>query len=106
MLEPRIDKAIQYELWTKHPFRTKSFRPKTQKGILFIGLAICRQHVGLYFYPLHTDETLNAKIPSKLKSLLKGESAFHIKTLDETLVSEIKMLFEIGWNYYASRGWV
>lgn len=102
----RNDIEHQYELWTEHEFRTNSFHPKRQRGVLFAGIAIKNSHVGFYFYPLHINPSMEESLPEKLKAIRKGKSAFHFTEITDDLKENLKQMLEEGFTYYKSNGWV
>jgi hypothetical protein len=102
----RVDSAVQFELWTEHEFRTSSFHPKRQRGVLFAGIAVKNSHVGLYYYPLHLGQQPEELIPPALKMIKKGKSTFHFTSLDFTLRDQLEMLLSQGYDIYDSNGWI
>jgi hypothetical protein len=102
----RVNSPVQFELWTEHEFRTSSFHPKRQRGVLFAGIAVKNAHVGLYYYPLHLGQQPVELIPPALKLIKKGKSTFHFTTLDITLRDQLGTLLDQGYDIYKSNGWV
>jgi hypothetical protein len=102
----RVNDTQQFELWTEHEFRTTSFHPKRQRGVLFAGISIKNTHVGLYFYPLHINPDLESKIPAGLKELKKGQSAFHFTEINDVLKEQLHLMLRDGFDYYLSNGWI
>lgn len=102
----RVDSPLQFELWTEHEFRTTSFHPKRQRGVLFAGIAVKNSHVGLYYYPLHLGQQPVELLPPALKLIKKGKSTFHFTTLDSTLREQLNTLLDQGFDIYKSNGWI
>lgn len=104
--EVRNASGTHYELWTHHLFRTKSFRPKLVKGVLFAGVTILKHHVGLYFYPLHLEESLREKLSPTLRRALVGKSTFKLKRLPENFLIELNDMLILGVEFYRERKWI
>ena len=102
----RVNDAHQYELWTEHEYRSNSFHPRRQRGVLFAGISIHNTHVGLYYYPLHINPAMAERLPSELRETKKGQSAFHFTTINETLADQLKAMLDEGVSYYKSNGWI
>jgi hypothetical protein len=102
----RIDLPQQYELWSEHEFRTSSFHPRRQQGLLFAGIAIKNAHVGFYFYLLHLVPEFELSLSQELKDLRKGKSALHITTLNENIKARLDEMLQTGFDYYKAKGWV
>jgi len=102
----RVDSPVQFELWTEHEFRTSSFHPKRQRGVLFAGIAVKNSHVGLYYYPLHLGQQPEELIPPGLKMIKKGKSTFHFTSLDFNLRDQLETLLNQGFDIYKSNGWI
>lgn len=104
--EVRNASATHYELWTRHLFRTKSFRPRLVKGVLFAGVTILKHHVGLYFYPLHLEPDLRGKLSETLQQALVGKSTFKLRRLPENLLTDMDHMFKVGIALYRDRKWI
>lgn len=102
----RVDDSHHFELWTEHEYRSNSFHPKRQRGVLFAGISIHNTHVGLYYYPLHINPAMEMRLPSELRETRKGQSAFHFTALDETLVTQLRNMLDEGVSYYKTNGWI
>jgi len=106
-LEVKCDTRYRYELWTTHPFRSKSMNPKNKKGILFAGLLMLKSHVGFYFYPLYIDSDYKNSIPQELLPLWSGGSAFKLlKPLSACKELKFQAFILTGWNFYLKNKWV
>ena len=95
-----------YELWTDHAYRTKSFRPRRMQGVLFVGATILKSYVGIYFYPLHISADLKDEIPVFFRSTLVGRSTFHITKMPETFLLDFQKMLDVGLNLYRSKKWI
>lgn len=105
-LDNRKTTPEHYELWTSHNYRSISMNPKNKRGILFVGAMITKKHIGLYFYPLHINPALTAKIDEAIRPFWKGNSTFHFKTsLSELTQAKLAQLIAEGWQYYLENKW-
>lgn len=105
-LDVRNRSETNYELWTNHAYRTKSFRPKQMKGVLFVGVSVLKSHVGVYFYPLHMADGLKTKLPAPLQLALVGKSTFHITSTSAELFANLKQMLNLGTGLYEEKGWI
>jgi hypothetical protein len=106
-LDTRISTPEQYELWTKHNFRSLSMNPKNKRGILFAGALIMKKHIGLYVYPIHINHDLIATIDEIIRPFWKGNSAFHFhKPLTDLITVKLTQLLDEGWGYYRQKQWI
>lgn len=103
-LEVRNKTTSRYELWTGKEYRTNSFHPKRQPGILFAGIQARSQYVGFYFYPLHINPQLQENIPDTLHPFWKGGTAFHFHLpVAEQTSQDLQHLLKTGWDYYEEK---
>lgn len=105
-LEVKRNSIYQYELWTEHEHRPKSFHVRRKYGVLFAGISICKPHVGFYFYPLHLHDDLREKLPEELKLLQKGRSVFHFKDFNPVIANLLKELIDEGFHLFQQKGWI
>ena len=105
-LKIKEDSEYQYELWTTHRFRTRSFHPTGKNGILFAATAVYFDYVSFYFYPMYLNESMKDLLSYELRASLKGKSVFHFENENEKVLSDITKLLKTGWNYYKEQGWV
>lgn len=99
-LECKANTARHYELWTTDGFRARSLNPRTGRGIQFAAVIVHRKFITFYFHPLYTDKQLKTKLTDSLRSLLKGETCFHIKELTDEMIHDFKNLIKLGWESY------
>lgn len=105
-LKIKENSEYQYELWTTHRFRTRSFHPTGKNGILFAAAAVYFDYVSFYFYPMYLNDSLKKDLPYDIQSNLKGKSVFHFDGENEKAFEAINRLLKIGWTYYEKQGWV
>jgi len=92
------------ELWAEGDYEAFG---KRRKEIYFGGLVKQKDYVGFYFMPVYSDPQAMQRIFSeRLLKTLKGKSCFHIKQLDDELVTDIKHALAEGFKVYEARGWV
>ncbi len=100
-LEPRkvTDTSVEYA-------GTTSVMQGKQKvdGHYFATLMIKPKDVRFYFFPIYTHASDYTGISAELRKFLKGKSCFHIKKLDEGLVTELTELIAQGVKLYKSDG--
>lgn len=78
---------------------------KKVDGIYFATVQAKPKDVRFYFFPTYTHrEELLASMSDDLKKCLKGKSCFHIKSLSETLETELKELVEQAIVLYQNDG--
>jgi hypothetical protein len=102
----RVDDSHQFELWTEHEYRSNSFHPRRQRGVLFAGISIHNTHVGLYYYPLHINPAMAERLPAELRETKKGQSAFHFTEITSDLAEQIRDMLDEGVSYYRANGWI
>lgn len=106
-LDTRVNTPEHYELWTRHNYRSLSMNPKNKRGVLFAGVMISQNKVGLYFFPLHIHPTLSEKIDDSIRPFWRGNSAFHFReSLAELTQLKLTELLENGWQYYQANHWI
>ena len=75
---------------------------KKVDGFYFASLVPKPKDVRFYFFPVYTDPG-QFNVSEKLQKMLKGKSCFHIKTLDEDLVFEIRGMIIRGVETYLAK---
>lgn len=106
-LDNRKNTPEQYELWTRHNFRSQSMNPRNKRGILFAGVLILKDGIGFYFYPLYLEPSFDAKIDEHIRKLYKGGSAFRFdELLSDASIEKLNLLLLEGWQYYQQHSWV
>ncbi len=106
-LDVRKNNSQEYELWTKHNFRSLSMNPKNKRGTLFAGALIMKKHIGFYFYPLYIHSELSAVVDETIRPFWKGNSAFHFhKPLTDLIAVRLTWLINAGWQYYYHKKWI
>jgi hypothetical protein len=56
--------------------------------------------------PVYAEPEMKTVFDPKFLKLLKGKSCFHIKKLDEELLSMIESALAEGYKLYKEKGWV
>jgi hypothetical protein len=56
--------------------------------------------------PVYAEPDLKTVFDENLLKLLKGKSCFHLKALDEVLLSQIEDALAEGFKIYKEKGWV
>jgi len=75
------------------------------KDVAFIDVIIQKTYVGLYFMPIYAEPELKKIIPERLKPCLKGKSCFHLKSWNDSLKSDLEVLFQLGLKSYQEKQW-
>ncbi|MEZ4685665.1 MAG: hypothetical protein R3B47_06245 [Bacteroidia bacterium] len=74
------------------------------EGHYFASVVPKPKDVRLYFFPIYTHADSFSEIPEALRKCLKGKSCFHIKKLDENLISAVEEMVEKGIHLYQQDG--
>ena len=56
--------------------------------------------------PVYVETEAKEFFEPELLALLKGKSCFHVKRLDDELLSQIEAALERGVELYRERGWI
>jgi hypothetical protein len=99
----KTDSDLSFDLWS---FRDLVIEGRKRKEVYFAAATIHKDYVGFYYMPVYAQPEVKRLIPPELLKLLKGKSCFHIWKLDETLLAQIRSVLKLGYEQYASRGWV
>lgn len=102
-MAPKIDLDSRYELWSQ---KDVVINGRRRREVFFAALIIQSNYVGFYFMPVYIDTSLKEVFAPELLKLLKGESCFHIKQLDENLENRIFDALRKGYDLYKQRGWI
>ncbi|HWQ05118.1 MAG TPA: hypothetical protein VN452_07165 [Longilinea sp.] len=97
------DAAGAYDLWS---IKDLIIEGRKRKEVYFAGLIQYKTYVGFYYMPVYAEPEIKAIFPAELLALLKGKSCFHIKKLDDKLLSQIRFVLDFGLKAYQERGWV
>ncbi len=100
---PKKDEAGFYDLWS---IKDVIIEGRKRNEVYFAGLVLYKTYVGFYYMPVYAEPAIKAFFPGELLALLKGKSCFHIKKLDEKLLSQIRAVLDSGVKAYRERGWV
>jgi hypothetical protein len=101
--QPKNDKERYYDLWS---FKDLVIEGRKRKEVYFAGVIVQKDYVGFYYMPVYAEPEIKALFKPELLKLLKGKSCFHIKTLDEELLRQIREALAAGYRQYQERGWV
>lgn len=101
--QSKTDIGHYFDLWS---FKNLVIEGRKRKEVFFAGIIIQKSYVGFYFMPVYVEPELKAMFQPEMLSLLKGKSCFHIKKLDQVLLSQIKDALAAGFELYEKRGWV
>lgn len=71
-------------------------------GFYFTSLSPKPKDIRFYFFPLYTDPDA-FKLSDDLKKMLKGKTCFHIKKLDNDLITEIRAMIAKGVEIYRKK---
>jgi hypothetical protein len=79
---------------------------RKRSEVYFASIIQRKDYVGFYFMPVYSAPEMKAFFQPELLGRLKGKSCFHIKSLDEKLLGQIRQACEKGFHLYQNRGWV
>ncbi|AOM80310.1 hypothetical protein BFS30_25985 [Pedobacter steynii] len=99
----RLNSETAYELWSD---KNVVIEGRKRTEVFFASVVIQKGHVGFYYMPVYAEPDMKAVFDPKLLKLLKGKSCFHIKQLDEELLSMIESALAEGYKLYKEKGWV
>lgn len=102
-LVARKNEPDYFDLWSEKDLVIEG---RKRKEVYFAGLIIQKGYVGFYFMPVYAEPEVKVLFPPELLRLLKGKSCFHIKQLDDALLSQIEDVLRQGFEMYRRRGWV
>lgn len=99
----RINSETSFDLWSD---KNVVIEGKKRSEVFFASVVIQKEHVGFYYMPVYAEPDMKKILDPNLLKLLKGKSCFHIKKLDDTLMSEIEDALAAGFKLYKEKGWV
>jgi hypothetical protein len=99
----RVNSETTYDLWSD---KNVTIDGKKRNEVYFAGVIIHKGHVGFYFMPVSEEPDIKKVFDPLLLKLLKGKSCFHIKKLDNILLSSIESALAEGYRLYKEKGWV
>jgi hypothetical protein len=99
----RINSENTYDLWSN---KNVEIEGKQRNEVYFAAVMIHKGHVGFYFMPVYAEPEMKKVFDPSLLKLLKGKSCFHIKKLDDVLLSHIDEALANGFKLYKERSWV
>lgn len=99
----RVNSETSFDLWSD---KNVVIEGKKRNEVFFASVMIQKEHVGFYYMPVYAEPDMKKIFNPNLLKLLKGKSCFHIKKLDDELMSEIEDALAAGFRLYKERGWV
>jgi hypothetical protein len=102
-LQPKNDTERYYDLWS---IKDLVIEGRKRKEVYFAGIIIQKDYVGFYYMPVYAEPEIKTLFKPELLKLLKGKSCFHIKKLDDELITQIRQVLLDGYAQYQKRGWV
>ncbi|RZM22519.1 MAG: DUF1801 domain-containing protein [Pedobacter sp.] len=99
----RTNSETDYDLWSD---KNVVIEGKQRHEVFFASVSIKKGHVGFYFMPVYSEPDMKDMFDANLLKLLKGKSCFHIKKLDDLLLSQIEGALAEGFKLYKEKGWV
>lgn len=99
----KVDSDKAYDLWS---IKDLVIADRPRNEVYFAGIVMQKEYVGFYYMPTYADTDLKEIFKSELLQILKGKSCFHIKSLNQTLLAQIKEALAIGFRQYQERDWV
>lgn len=99
----RVNSETTYDLWSN---KNVVIEGKKRDEVFFASVVIQKGHVGFYFMPVYAEPDLKTVFDENLLKLLKGKSCFHLKALDEVLLSQIEDALAEGFKIYKEKAWV
>jgi hypothetical protein len=101
--DDRVNSETTYDLWSN---KNVVIEGKKRDEVFFASVVIQKGHVGFYFMPVYAEPDLKTVFDENLLKLLKGKSCFHLKALDEVLLSQIEDALAEGFKIYKEKAWV
>lgn len=99
----RTNSETTYDLWSD---KNVVIEGKQRSEVYFAAVMIHKGHVGFYYMPVYEEPDMKKVFDPALLKLLKGKSCFHIKKLDDVLLTHIETALAEGYRLYKEKGWV
>lgn len=77
---------------------------KTYDGMYFSSVAIKKNFVSFYFFPIYTHKNDFTDLGPSLMACMKGKSCFNLVTHDPAVYDDIKKALEKGYRFYKKIG--
>ena len=74
------------------------------EGYYFSSIVKKPKDIRLYFFPIYTHSSEFQNISDGLRKQLKGKSCFHLKTLDDSLKTEVTNMISTAVKLYQKDG--
>ncbi len=97
------DEEARYDLVS---IKKVEIEGRKRSEVYFASIIQRKDYVGFYFMPVYSAPEMKAFFQPELLGRLKGKSCFHIKSLDEQLLGQIRQACEKGFHLYQERDWV
>jgi len=101
--DSRINSDEAYDLWNE---KNLIINGKEHNELHFAGVTIKENEVVFEFMPIHVTPELKSILHPSLLKLLKGDSNFHIKELDDSLLQQISDALAAGYKLHKQNEWV
>jgi hypothetical protein len=92
-----------YQLWSE---KEAVIHGRPRSDVFFAGLIVQTSYVGFYYMPVYAEPERKELFGPELLGLLKGKSCFYVKSLDDTLLGQIREALAAGRRLYVERGWI
>lgn len=103
-IRSRLNIEGKYDLWSEKDLVAHG---KKREEMFFVALTIQSGYVGFYFMPIYTNnDEIKPLLNEPLLKTLKGKSCFHIKSIDNVILEEVKNAMKHGYETYRKNGWV
>ncbi|MDR3681303.1 MAG: hypothetical protein P4L41_15160 [Flavipsychrobacter sp.] len=103
-VKARFDMEGKYELVSEKEGIMALGKPR--KEMDFSALIVQSGYVGFYFMPIYCSAAIRLQLSPNLLKLLKGKSCFHIKAVDDALLTDIRHALKVGFEGYKKLSWV
>lgn len=99
----RVNSETAYDLWSDRSIIIEGIE---KNELQFASVVIHEDYVGFYFMPVYAVPEMREVFDPAMLKLLKGETCFHIKQLDDLLLDHIENALAEGYRLYKAKGWV
>lgn len=83
---------------------TRYVNPKNKLPLFFGAVTIKKNYVSYHLMPVYVYPELLDTLSPDLKKRMQGKSCFNFKTIDDTLLDELRNLTERGYQQYRGNG--
>jgi len=104
-IRARIDIEGKYDLWSERP--GVNVNNKLKGAVSFTTLILQSSYVGFYYMPIYTNcEAVKNRLSPEFMKHLKGKACFHIKSIDDDLLKDVRDAMKVGYEAFKKNGWV